>query len=296
MIELTVNGVSVQHTRTNFSDGAVRVVLEGAVPRRVDYAGITVKSEGRLNDELFEIASLVDILRACNPRAKIHLFIPFTPYARQDRRMVRYDAFSLKIYANFLNSLELDRVVLLDAHSDAAPVAINNCVNIPQDFVVQECRNSLGLADFVDVVVAPDAGAAKKVLKASNSLGLDPNAIVYLEKVRDTRTGAITSTKIASDPSAVMGTNCLIIDDLCDGGATFIAAAEALYKNGARSVGLFVTHGIFSRGVESLIDAGIDKIWTTNSFISNFHQGTAFKSAVKVVSVNSLFNKYFQGL
>lgn len=295
MIELTINGVYVTHTKTKFSDGAIGVKLTGSVPVKATYAGIIVKSEGELNDEFAEIRGIVNILRWLSSSISISLFLPFAPYARQDRRMDQYDAFSLKDYADQLNLLNLTRVVVVDAHSDVAPALFNNCINIPQDFIIRSGKDELGIADFAEVVVAPDAGAAKKVLKASNALGLDPNAIVYLEKVRDTTTGAITSTKVASDPSNIVGANCLIVDDLCDGGATFIAGAEALYKNGARSVGLFVTHGIFSRGVESLSEAGIDKIWTTNSFISKFSQGSAFKDTVDVISVNGLFNKYFQG-
>lgn len=297
MIEITINGVKIPHTKTKFSDGAIGVKLTGAVPVKPDRAGIVVKSEGELNDEFAEIRGIVNILRWINSSIRIHLFLPFAPYARQDRRMDRYDAFSLKDYADQLNLLKLDRVVVIDAHSDVAPALFDNCVNIPQDFILKTIKSGSGISEFADVIVAPDAGAAKKALKASMALELDPNSIVYLEKVRDTRTGAITSTKIASDPSAVMGTNCLIIDDLCDGGATFIAAAEALYKNGARSVGLFVTHGIFSRGIESLINAGIDKIWTTNSFISKFSSDFTepeFKGAVDVISVNRVHNDYFQ--
>ena len=295
MIELTINSVLVAHTKTKFSDGAIGVKIVGAVPVKAERAGIIVKSEGELNDEFAEIRGIVNILRWLNSNISITLFLPFAPYARQDRRMDQYDAFSLKDYADQLNLLKLDRVVVLDAHSDVAPALFNNCTDIPQDFIIRAGKDELGLSDFADVLVAPDAGAAKKVLKASNALGLDPNATVYLEKVRDTTTGAITSTKVASDPSNIMGANCLIIDDLCDGGATFIAGAEVLYAAGARSVGLFVTHGIFSRGVESLSEAGIDKIWTTNSFISQFKEGTAFKGIVEAISVNALFNKYFQG-
>lgn len=288
MIELTINGVSVTHRVNRFSDGAVGVNLVGVSPARVGNACITVRSEGKLNDEFFEIASLVDIIRRINPRAVITLYMPFTPYARQDRCMVRHDAFSLKVFANLLNSLELDKVVVLDSHSDVAPALINNCINIPQDFVLRNNRTEIEC--WADAIVCPDAGAAKKINKAAHALRLDPNATIYLEKIRDTSTGAITSTKITSDTDAVVGSSCLLVDDLCDGGATFIGAAEALLDAGAKRVGLFVTHGIFSRGVDRLIDNGIDHIWTTNSFVNP--EASAHKD-VSVLSANKVFVDYF---
>jgi ribose-phosphate pyrophosphokinase len=56
------------------------------------------------------------------------------------------------------------------------------------------------------------------------------------------------------------------VDDLCDGGATFIGAAKCLRDAGAKFVGLVVPHGIFSRGVSHVLDNGIDHIHTSNSF------------------------------
>jgi ribose-phosphate pyrophosphokinase len=56
---------------------------------------------------------------------------------------------------------------------------------------------------------------------------------------------------------------CLIVDDICDGGATFVALARKLREAGAIEVSLFVTHGIFSKGKDL---EGIDNIYTTGSF------------------------------
>lgn len=293
MIELTINRVYIPHTKINFSDGAIGVKLTGAIPHSPAEAFITVRSEGLLNDEFFEVASLVDILRSINNRISIGLFIPYTPYARQDRRMDRHDAFSLKQYADNLNSLNLDEVVVLDAHSDVAPAMINNCKNIPQSFILgtEEGRSMMGWAN---VIVAPDAGASKKILKAAGVLGIPHDQVVYMEKERDTRTGSILGTKVASDPSILVGNTALIVDDLVDGGRTFIECASALYTAGATHVGLFVTHGIFSYGLQPLIDAGIDRIWTTDSFI-NSKQGCRAKEfgEVTVLRTNRIFNSYF---
>ena len=44
----------------------------------------------------------------------------------------------------------------------------------------------------------------------------------------------------------------MIVDDICDGGQTFIELAKALEKQGAHQIFLYVTHGIFSKGLDTL--------------------------------------------
>lgn len=61
-------------------------------------------------------------------------------------------------------------------------------------------------------------------------------------------------------------TPILIYDDLCDGGATFIAIADYLKENfPERKRFLFITHGLFTKGV-SHVSAHYDKVITTNSY------------------------------
>lgn len=58
----------------------------------------------------------------------------------------------------------------------------------------------------------------------------------------------------------------LIIDDLCDGGATFISIAECLMEHFPdRKRHLYVCHGLFTKGVDHVAHY-YDKIITTNSY------------------------------
>lgn len=60
--------------------------------------------------------------------------------------------------------------------------------------------------------------------------------------------------------------NILIVDDLCDGGATFIAEAEYLKKHYPEKIlSLFVVHGLFTKGLEQLLEY-FDEIICTNSY------------------------------
>ncbi|MHB9161366.1 MAG: phosphoribosyltransferase [Nitrosotalea sp.] len=58
----------------------------------------------------------------------------------------------------------------------------------------------------------------------------------------------------------------LIVDDLCDGGATFIA--ESIYLKQLfpdKSINLFVAHALFTRGIDTVAEH-FDKIFCTNSY------------------------------
>lgn len=85
-----------------------------------------------------------------------------------------------------------------------------------------------------------------------------------MTKHRDVQSGQLTGFALLAGD--VRGRDVLIVDDLCDAGGTFIGAAQVLRQHGARSVSLYVTHGIFSKGVEHLLAQGIDNIYTTTSY------------------------------
>jgi ribose-phosphate pyrophosphokinase len=89
--------------------------------------------------------------------------------------------------------------------------------------------------------------------------------VVYCNKKRDPETGKLDGFSIYDyDPNPNSnGTELLIVDDICDGGGTFVGLAKKLREAGAKKVHLFVTHGIFSKGVPL---EGIDTIYTTDSF------------------------------
>ena len=93
--------------------------------------------------------------------------------------------------------------------------------------------------------------------------------VTFCEKERDVSTGWITGFKLES-PEIVVGKDILITDDICDGGMTFLKCAEALKEAGANSVSLYVTHGIFSKGLD-IFKGLVDNIYceqTVANYIS----------------------------
>ncbi|WP_369141311.1 hypothetical protein, partial [Modestobacter versicolor] len=136
MIKLHINGVEQTLNWTEFSDGAKGVHLIGQRPYHVDTAFITCIADGGLHDTLFNVGQIVNIVRVMNPRVKISLYMPYIPYARADRHMVDRDSFGLQVYARLLNSYGLDKVAIVDPHSDVAPALIDNCEVITQADVI----------------------------------------------------------------------------------------------------------------------------------------------------------------
>jgi ribose-phosphate pyrophosphokinase len=65
--------------------------------------------------------------------------------------------------------------------------------------------------------------------------------------------------------------NFLIVDDICDGGRTFIELAKVLRPLTNGSIFLYVTHGIFSQGLD-VFKGVIDHIYTANLFNPS-HEG-----------------------
>ncbi|WP_296143674.1 ribose-phosphate diphosphokinase [uncultured Flavobacterium sp.] len=187
----------------------------------------------------------------------INVFIPYFPAARQDRVMIAGEPLSVKIYADILNSLKLNKITVFDAHSEVTSALLDNCEVIPNhDFIAQVLKK---IGNDVKLI-SPDGGALKKIYKVSEYLGgID---VVECSKSRDVKTGKLSGFKVYDDN--LQGMDCLIVDDICDGGGTFIGLAEELKKKNAGKLYLAVSHGIFNKGFESM--KAFEKIFTTDSF------------------------------
>lgn len=176
------------------------------------------------------------------------LILTYLPYGRQDKQVSNTTTFALNVFAELLNVLAFDRVIIHDPHSSEALKLIANSVAV---YPTEEVKDVVAMLDC-EILCYPDKGALSKYIKIYNL------PYMYGEKVRDQLTGNITHYSIMGDPA---GKNVLIVDDICDGGATFKLLAKDLLAAGAKSVVLFVTHGIFSKGLQTLKDSGIQRIF-----------------------------------
>jgi len=205
-----------------------------------------IKWEFENEAELFHICQLVDLIRFGHIPKKIILDMSYMPYGRQDKEVNNESTFALYTFSKIINSLKLDRITTLDAHSNAC-LMIRDMDNQYPISAISNAHEASG----ADCQGFPDKGASDRYL-------CNPEDIIG-HKVRDQLTGWITDYRIEGDPK---DKSILIVDDICDGGMTFKLMAKALYEQGAKEVHLYVTHGIFSKGVETLRESGIKRIFT----------------------------------
>lgn len=212
---------------------------------------------------LIRLLLAVDALKQMTEeRVPIELVMPYFPYARQDRVCVIGEAFGAKVMAELINRMQLEKVTIWDAHSDVSPALINRVHNVAQSELIakiDDLRAHLSSGELL--LVSPDAGASKKTMAIAKHFEGVPQ-VVQAQKIRCPKTGEILETKILGN---VSGKRVLIADDICDGGRTFIELAKVLKQQGVDQVYLFVTHGIFSKGIE-VFEGLIDKVYTTDSF------------------------------
>jgi ribose-phosphate pyrophosphokinase len=182
---------------------------------------------------------------------------------RSDRRFDKFQSFDLKLIADIINECEFDEVIVFDPHSDVTMALIDRSTKktsfeYVEKAVLDIMEKQLLTDGFMTdlLLVSPDAGAFKKVFEYGKELNLP---VMGAMKHRD-RDGKI-DLMFTHD---VSGKDCLIVDDLCDGGYTFVVLAKELRKQGARKVYLYVSHGLFSKGFMEL-HRNIDHIYTTNS-------------------------------
>lgn len=188
-----------------------------------------------------------------------HLTLNYLPYARQDKEINNYTTFALNPFCRIINSMGFRSISVLDPHSKKAREYLNRFVEIKPDYII---KNVYELSKS-ELICYPDFGASNRYsLKYDN---------VIIQKIRDQKTGQILKTELSVDYiSMIKDKSVLIVDDICDGGRTFVEASKLLYKFGAKEVNLYITHGIFSKGLKPIKDSGIMKIFTKNGEISEF--------------------------
>ncbi len=185
------------------------------------------------------------------------LILPCVPGARQDRLNDSGDyLFTLKSVANEINARGFPCVTLLDPHSSVTPALIERCRVIESDqyFEGSPCEWS--------AVVAPDGSAEKRATAVAKLLRLP---LLHAWKKRDTLTGRLSGFGIQPINLSVSEGRLLFVDDLCDGGGTFIGLAAETAKFG-READLFVTHGYFSKGIAPLLES-FRRVIVTDSVI-----------------------------
>lgn len=200
------------------------------------------------SDCIMKLLLEVDAIRRVNKSSKITLNMQYVPYARQDRVMSKGESHSLKVFCKLINDCSFEQVNIVDPHSSVTEALLDN-LKILQQHEALQATISLPTLLTYDYLVAPDVGALKKIYETSKILAKE---VIAVNKVRELNTGKITTVELSeNDFNKLKGKTVLVVDDICDGGATFLQLAKVLPTDCTKH--LYVTHGIFSKGKEVIL-------------------------------------------
>jgi len=223
-----------------------------------------------ISDELMSLFILLDCLKRSFAET-VHLFIPYMPYARQDRVSEPREPISAKLLASLLDTAGADHVISCELHSPQ----IQGFFSKPMDNInlLKLFAHYLKSTDLSNsVVIAPDMGGAKLAKALGDKLGLE---IAILHKSRPSH-GKAEINQIVGD---VAGKNCIIIDDMVDTGGSVSKAFEALKSKGALDISLAFIHPVLSDGALLKLDKiGFKEMIVTNSLpLDNVKLSTAIE-------------------
>ena len=291
-------GVPLTKARvTRFSDMEVFVEVHENV--RGEDVFIIQSTSYPTNDNLMELLICIDALKRASAH-RITAVIPYFGYARQDRKPGPHTPISAKLLANLITVAGADRVLTLDLHAGQ----IQGFFDIPTDnlfaapVIVRDIKQKYNGANDL-MIISPDVGGVVRARAIAKRLDAD---LAIVDKRRE-KAGVSEVMNIIGD---VSGRRCILVDDIVDSAGTLCNAANALMKNGAKSVAAYVTHGVLSGGAVSRVaSSDLVELVTTDSIMAteavrvahNIRQigiaplvGEAMRRISEASSVSSLFD------
>lgn len=228
-----------------FPDGELHLELD-EINRKDDVDIICRIKNG---NDLFILMQLSDILnRQCIRPA--HIYIHYLMGMRCDRLFDLNRPFTLGIVSKVINSFNAGQVMVAEPHSLRTLEEINNC--LPNNTSLEA---ACAFEDNGYKLVSPDKGATERY---------PISFAVECYKNRDVNTGKLLNFEVYAADS-VEGEDLIVIDDLCDGGGTFVGLAPKLRELKPKSLSLFVTHAVNPTGINNVLEA-YDHVYTTNSY------------------------------
>ena len=234
-----------------------------------DYEYFLVDIRGHSPQDLFHLALFADgitelskVLQGIDDIPELYVLLPYLPAARADRGV----PFGAQVYADFISSTYPDYIIGLDPHSPVMPKMLSQYQEFPferiiKDKIAHASGDEFQMDHNYAGVIAPDKGAHDRAKRAADVLHVP---VFTAGKTRDFETGQLTGFHMEDE--LPKDGKFLIVDDICDGGGTFIGLAEAIKKTNPNvTLDLWVTHGIFSKGPALLMDH-FDTVHTTNSY------------------------------
>jgi ribose-phosphate pyrophosphokinase len=247
---IKVNGIEVKPTIFPDKTSQVWKLTDRDV---FTYEDVEIFWEFETESEVFQLCQLVTLLRRGFRNRSITLNCPYLPYARQDKAVTNKTTFARETFLDLLDYLRITRLKVFDAHSPIHPAKHTFKIqNESPEKAILTIANITGST----VIGFPDSGALDRY---GHFLGEFPRVIGH--KIRNQLTGYLEYESFEMSDGMIHMHPILIVDDICDGGMTFIKFAEWLRNSSFIDIHLYTSHGIYSKGVQVLRDAGIKRIF-----------------------------------
>ena len=236
-------------------------------------------STAPVNTRVMELLLMIDALKHSSA-ARVTAVLPYFPYVRSDKKDQPRISIAARLMADLIEAAGADRVLTMNLHS----FQIQGFFRIPTDhllatpvhidyFQTRDVKNS--------VVVAPDAGSAKRAEKYAKLLDL-PMAIV--DKRRVGNQDAAVVRHIIGD---VKGKRAIIFDDEISTGGSLLNTAEILAEQGVNDIRAGVVHPVLcADAVQRIQESCISEVVVTNTIPV---EGEKKIDKIVVLSVAKLF-------
>lgn len=230
-----------------FPDGEVHLQIDELNRKEA----VKVIMRIRNAEDLFLLMQLSDILHRQEVVVE-ELHIPYLMSMRCDRVFSFDRPYSLKIVANVVKNVGANRIYIYEPHSYRS-IEFTKCIdrNPSEDFILDYAKSS--------TICYPDKGAQDRY----DALWLEIDALLC-EKVRNVDTGVLEGFKVVN-PEVFNGGEITLVDDLCDGGGTFIGLTTHLRKLNPTKLRLIITHAVQQKGIEN-VAKHFDEVIITNSY------------------------------
>ena len=246
----------VRTTIRRFADSEVSVEIHENI--RGEDVFVLQSTNSPANDNLMELLLVLDALKRSSAK-RVTAVMPYFGYARQDRKSGPRTPISAKLVANLITNAGANRILTLDLHAGQ----IQGFFDIPVDNLYAAPLFAKDIKDQYEgrdvMIVSPDVGGVVRARALATRLNTD---LAIIDKRRE-RAGVSEVMNVIGD---VNGRDCILVDDIVDSGGTLVNAANALLGNGAKSVSVYVTHGVLSgQAISRIANSQIKMITITDS-------------------------------
>lgn len=212
------------------------------------------------NAEFTELLFWIDAFKRSSANS-VTAIIPYFSYAKGDKKDEPRVSIRARVCADCIETVGVDRVLFMDLHA----AQIQGFFKKPVDHLYAkpllcEFVRRQGLVDENLVVVAPDAGSAKRAHSFAKELHAD---VAIGDKTRFDHSEQAKILNIIGD---VRGKNCLVVDDFSISGGTMVDIARSLKENGANHIYGALSHNAMNeKALRRIEESPFEWVVTTDT-------------------------------